>query len=45
MFGVSAASAISVTLVMRGRDLLMGGLGLLLAGRSISRPLESKPKS
>ena len=42
-FGVSAASAISVTLVMRGRDLLIGGLGLLLAGKSIN--LEGKLKS
>ncbi|MGZ9164863.1 MAG: lysylphosphatidylglycerol synthase transmembrane domain-containing protein [Anaerolineales bacterium] len=45
MFGVSAASAIGVTLVMRGRDLLIGGLGLLLAGKSINLPLESKLKS
>lgn len=45
MFGVSAASAIGVTLVMRGRDLLMGGLGLLLAGKSINLPLEGKPRS
>lgn len=41
MFGVSAASAIGVTLVMRGRDLLIGGLGLLLAGKSTHLPLES----
>jgi hypothetical protein len=33
VFGVSAAAAISVTLVLRSRDLLLGGLGLLLAGR------------
>ncbi len=45
LFGVSAASAIGVTLVMRGRDLLIGGLGLLLAGKSINFPLESKLKS
>ncbi|MGE5072123.1 MAG: lysylphosphatidylglycerol synthase transmembrane domain-containing protein, partial [Anaerolineae bacterium] len=32
LFGVSAAVAVSVALVMRGRDLLIGGLGLLLAG-------------
>jgi uncharacterized protein (TIRG00374 family) len=37
MFGVSAASAIGVTLTMRGRDLLIGGIGLLLAGRGITR--------
>jgi uncharacterized protein (TIRG00374 family) len=45
IFGVSAASAIGVTLVMRGRDLLIGGLGLLIAGKSINLPLEGKPKS
>jgi uncharacterized protein (TIRG00374 family) len=45
MFGVSAASAIGVTLVMRGRDLLIGGLGLLLAGNSINFPWEGKLKS
>jgi Lysylphosphatidylglycerol synthase TM region len=33
-FGISSASAISVTLLMRGRDLFFGGLGLLLAGNS-----------
>ncbi len=33
-FGISAASAISVTLLLRGRDLLIGGLGLLLAGKT-----------
>ncbi|MBK9926184.1 MAG: flippase-like domain-containing protein [Anaerolineales bacterium] len=31
-FGVAAASAISVTFLIRGRDLLLGGIGLLLAG-------------
>jgi len=41
-FGVSAASAIGVTLVMRGRDLLIGGLGLLLAGKSIKFPPADK---
>ena len=45
MFGISAASAIGVTLVMRGRDLLIGGLGLLLAGKSINFSWEGKPKS
>lgn len=34
VFGVSAAAAISVTLVMRARDLLIGGIGLLLAGNA-----------
>ncbi|MGZ6316245.1 MAG: lysylphosphatidylglycerol synthase transmembrane domain-containing protein [Anaerolineales bacterium] len=33
-FGISPASAISVTLVLRGRDFLIGGLGLLLAGKT-----------
>ncbi len=37
LFGISAAAAISVTLVMRGRDLLIGGLGLLLASNSARR--------
>ena len=44
-FGVSAASAIGVTLVMRGRDLLIGGFGLLLAGKSIHVSSEGKLKS
>ncbi|HEX8991935.1 MAG TPA: lysylphosphatidylglycerol synthase transmembrane domain-containing protein [Anaerolineales bacterium] len=33
-FGVSAAAALSVVLVMRARDLLIGGVGLLLAGNA-----------
>jgi uncharacterized protein (TIRG00374 family) len=37
MFGISAASAIGVTLIMRGRDVLIGGIGLLLAGRGIAK--------
>jgi hypothetical protein len=36
-FGVSGAAAIGVTLVMRGRDLLIGGLGLLFASRAIKK--------
>jgi uncharacterized protein (TIRG00374 family) len=35
--GYPAATAIGVTLIMRARDLLNGGLGLLLAGRSFGR--------
>ncbi|MEW6400930.1 MAG: lysylphosphatidylglycerol synthase transmembrane domain-containing protein [Chloroflexota bacterium] len=35
LFGIPAASAIGITLIMRGRDLLIGGIGLLLAGRGI----------
>jgi uncharacterized protein (TIRG00374 family) len=31
-FGVRKASALSLILLMRGRDLLIGGIGLLLAG-------------
>ncbi len=31
-FGISKAASISVILVMRGRDILIGGLGLLMAG-------------
>jgi len=34
-FGVSAAMAIGVTLLIRARDILIGGLGLLLAGRGV----------
>ena len=34
-FEISAALAISVTLLIRARDLLIGGLGLLLAGRGV----------
>jgi glycosyltransferase 2 family protein len=37
IFGVPAALAIGVTLVMRGRDLLVGGLGLLLATRALEK--------
>ena len=36
-FVVSAASSISLALFMRARDLLIGGLGLLLAGRMIAK--------
>ena len=37
MFGVPAALAIGVALVMRGRDLLIGGFGLLLASRALEK--------
>ncbi len=33
--GYPSAAAISLSLLMRGRDLLIGGVGLLLAGRGI----------
>ena len=36
-FGISAASAISVTFLIRGRDLLIGGLGLFFAGRGVGK--------
>lgn len=36
-FGQSASAAISLTLLMRGRDILNGGIGLLLAGRGFGR--------
>jgi uncharacterized protein (TIRG00374 family) len=36
-FGVSAALALGVALVMRGRDILIGGVGLLLASRVIEK--------
>lgn len=34
-FGISASLAIGVTLLIRARDLLVGGLGLLLAARGV----------
>ncbi len=37
IFGYAAPVAISIVLLMRGRDLLIGGLGLLLAGHRIGR--------
>jgi len=36
-FGQSASAAISLTLLMRARDLLNGGIGLLLAGRGVTK--------
>jgi glycosyltransferase 2 family protein len=36
-FGVSAASAIGVTLLIRARDLLIGGFGLLIASRGVNK--------
>ena len=36
-FGKSASAAISLTLIMRGRDILNGGIGLLLAGRGVNK--------
>jgi hypothetical protein len=37
LFGISPPTAISVTLIMRGRDILIGGIGLLLAGRDVTK--------
>jgi uncharacterized protein (TIRG00374 family) len=39
-FGQSASAAISLTLLMRARDLLNGGIGLLLAGRGFKDTIE-----
>jgi glycosyltransferase 2 family protein len=36
-FGISAALALSVALVMRGRDIFIGGVGLFLASRLIKK--------
>ena len=36
-FGIPAAAAISLTLLMRARDLLIGGLGLVLAGQGFTK--------
>jgi hypothetical protein len=36
-FGFPAAAGIGLSLLMRGRDLLMGGVGLLLAGGAYNR--------
>jgi uncharacterized protein (TIRG00374 family) len=36
-FGYSAATALSLALLQRGRDILIGGLGLLLASRDITK--------
>ena len=36
-FGQPAAAAISLTLLMRARDILNGGVGLLLAGRGVNK--------
>lgn len=36
-FGIPAVSAIGVTLLIRARDLLIGGLGLLIASRGVKK--------
>jgi uncharacterized protein (TIRG00374 family) len=40
-FGQPASAAISLTLLMRGRDILNGGLGLLLAGRGFKDKIQA----
>lgn len=44
-FGVPGAAALGVTLVMRGRDVLVGGLGLLIAGRTIRQYRANRSRS
>jgi len=39
-FGQAASAAISLTLLMRARDILNGGLGLLLAGRGFKDKID-----
>jgi len=36
-FGFSAAVALSLALLIRGRDIFIGGVGLILAGRGVTR--------
>jgi uncharacterized protein (TIRG00374 family) len=36
-FGFSAATALSLTVLMRGRDMLIGAFGLILAGRKVAK--------
>ena len=36
-FGFSAATALSLALLQRGRDIFVGGLGLFLAGRDLTK--------
>lgn len=43
-FGVSAAAAIGLALVLRGRDLLIGGLGMLLAVDAVRNGPNPKQK-
>jgi uncharacterized membrane protein YbhN (UPF0104 family) len=39
IFGISAASAIGIALVMRARDLLIGALGLFFASRALEKKI------
>jgi uncharacterized membrane protein YbhN (UPF0104 family) len=36
-FGISAAVALSVALLIRGRDIFIGGVGVILAGRGVTK--------
>lgn len=36
-FGFSAATALSLTLLIRGRDMFIGGIGLLFAGHGVTK--------
>jgi len=36
-FGFTAATALSLTLLMRGRDIFIGGLGLILASHRVTK--------
>jgi uncharacterized membrane protein YbhN (UPF0104 family) len=36
-FGFSAAVALSLALLIRGRDIFIGGVGILLAGRGVTK--------
>lgn len=40
-FGQTASAAISLTLLMRARDILNGGIGLLLAGRGFKSQINT----
>jgi len=40
-FGQPASAAISLTLLMRGRDILNGGIGLLLTGRKFNDTIDA----
>lgn len=44
IFGFTAATGLSLTQVMRGRDIMISGLGLLLAGAGGLRRAKPEPK-
>lgn len=41
-FGLPAASAISLALIQRGRDILNGGIGIIIFGRRLSASREDR---